>query len=178
MIGLKNPFDLLQSTSFIEKARFDPSILMMIGMSAGTAATVGTVATIAGPVLGVMSAISEVSAAKEQSAEFKRQATEERLMANVNAESMRRAARQQQSRDRTAMVEGGVMSGTSIGVLEQNAVAQELDALTVQFTGEQRATGAEFQAAQARKEASPLKIFSAAVSGFSSMDPLNIGGQI
>lgn len=174
MYGLPHTFNLSKSVSFFEAVRFDPATLMMLGASAGTAATVGTIATVAAPVLGVMSAVSEVGAAKEQSAEFKRQATEERLMANVNAEQMRRAARQQQSRDRTAMVEGGVMSGTGLGVLEQSAVAQELDALTVQFTGEQRAVGAEFQAAQARKEASPLKIFSAAVKGFSEMDPLNV----
>jgi len=154
------------------------ALLPLLGASAGTMATMSTIATVAAPVLGVMSAISGISQAKQQSAEFKRQATEERLMANINAESMRRSARQQQSRDRTAMVEGGVMSGTSFGVLEQNAVAQELDALTVQFTGEQRAVGAEFQAQQARKAAGPLDVFSAAVTGFSAMDPLNIGGQI
>jgi hypothetical protein len=177
MARLSNPFDLVQSTSFVAKARFDPATLMMMGMSAGTAATVGTVATIAAPVLGVMSAVSEVKAAKEQTAEFGRQATEERIAANINAEKFRRDARQEQSRARTAMAEGGVLSGTSFAVLDQNAVAQELDALTIEYQGEQRATGAEFQAAQARKEASPLKVFSAAVEGFSEMDPLNIGGQ-
>lgn len=153
-------------------------LLLMAGASAGTAATVGTIATIAAPVLGVMSAISEVGAAKEQTAEFERQATEERVAANINAEKTRRQARQAQSASRTAMAEGGVLSGTSFAVLDQNAVAQELDALTIEFQGEQRGQSAEFQAAQARKSASPLNVFSSAVEGFSSMDPLNIGGQV
>jgi hypothetical protein len=73
------------------------------------------------------------------------------------------------------MLEAGALAGTGEGVLEQNAVAQELDALTIEFQGEQRARSAEYQAAQARRAASPLKIFSAAISGFSQMDPLNIG---
>ena len=154
------------------------ALLPLLGASTGAMAGLSTIATIAAPVLGVMSAISGISEAKQQSAEFKRQATEERLMSNINAEKMRRESRQQQSRDRTAMIEGGVMSGTSLGVLDQNAVAQELDALTVQFTGEQRATGSEFQAQQARGATGPLDVFSAAVTGFSSMDGLNIGGVV
>ena len=141
-------------------------------------AGLSSIATIAAPVLGVMSAISEAGAAKEQASEFERQATEERVAANINAEKTRRDARQRQSASRTAMAEGGVLSGTSFGVLDQNAVAQELDALTIEFQGEQRGQSAEFQAAQARKAASPLNVFSAAVEGFSSFDPLNVGGQI
>lgn len=152
------------------------ALLLTMGASAGAAATIGSIATIAGPVLGIMSAISENKAAKAQGAELDRQATEERVAANINAEKTRRDARQRQSRDRTAMAEGGVLSGTSFGVLDQNAVAQELDALTIEFQGEQRGKSAEFQAEQARKSASPLNVFSAAVSGFSSMDPLNFGG--
>lgn len=152
------------------------TLLLAMGAGAGTAATIGSIATIAAPVLGVMSAISENRAAKEQASEFERQATEERVAANINAEKSRRDARQRQSASRTAMAEGGVLSGTSFGVLDQNAVAQELDALTIEFQGEQRGQSAEFQAAQARKSASPLNVFSAAVEGFSSMDPLNFGG--
>jgi len=154
------------------------ALLPLLGASAGTISTLSTIATIAAPVLGVMSAVSEMGAAKEQSAEFERQATEERVAANINAEKTRRVARQQQSASRAAMAEGGVLSGTSFAVLDQNAVAQELDALTIEFQGEQRGESAESQAAQARKSASPLNVFSAAVEGFSSMDPLNVGGVI
>lgn len=152
----------------------DPATLAVM-FGAGGAATIGTVATIAAPVLGVVSAISGNAAARQQGREFDRQARDERVVAGIEAEQARRAARQRQSAARTAMAEGGVLSGTSLGVLDQNAVAQEMDALMIEYRGEQRGQAAEFQAAQARKSASPLNVFSAAVSGFNSMDPLNIG---
>lgn len=150
-------------------------LMAMMGASAGTVSTVATVMEIAQPVLGVMGAVAAAGEAKAQTSEFERQATEERLMAGIEAERTRRAARQKQSAERVAMLEGGALSGTAEGVLEQNAVAQELDALTVEFRGEQRAKSAEFQAQQSRRAASPLNIFSAAVEGFSDMDPLNVG---
>ena len=110
-------------------------LLLAAGAKGGLFAGLSTIATVAAPVLSVMSAISEVGAAKEQAAEFERQATEERVAANINAEKTRRQARQAQSASRTAMAEGGVLSGTSFGVLDQNAVAQELDSLTIEFQG-------------------------------------------
>ena len=151
------------------------ALLAGLGAAGGFLSTLSTIATIASPVIGIMGAVAEIGEAKAQEAEFERQAKEERIMASVEAERTRRAARQEQSRSRVSMLEGGALSGTAFGVLEQNAVAQELDALTVEFMGEQRGTAAEFQAAQARRSASPLKIFSAAISGFSQLDPLNIG---
>jgi len=152
----------------------DPATLALIFGTAG-AATIGTIATIAGPVLGVMSAITANAAARQQGRELDRQGREERVVAGIEAEQLRRKARQQQSASRTAMAEGGALSGTSLGVLDQNAVAQEMDALMVEYRGEQRGQSADFQAAQARKSASPLNIFTAAVDGFNNMDPLNIG---
>ena len=164
---------------FIEnKSRmvFDPATLaMMFGASSGVTSTIATITSVAQPVLGVMGAISGIQEAKAQEAEFERQSKEERLMASIEAERMRREGRQKQSAERVAMLESGAMSGTAEGVLEQNAVAQELDALTVEFRGEQRARAAEFQAEQAGRGASPLNIFSAAVEGFSDFDPLNVG---
>lgn len=154
------------------------TLVPLLGLGAGATAGLATAATIAGPVLGVMGAVSQIGEARAQEAEFKREAVETRVAANVNAEKMRREARQKQSRDRTAMAEGGALAGTGEGVLDQNAVAQELDALTVEFQGEQRAKGSEFQAQQARKQGSVLNVFSSAVEGFNQMDPLNIGGQI
>lgn len=153
----------------------DPATLAVM-FGAGGAATIGTIATIASPVLGVMSAISGNAAANRQGRELERQANEERVMANVEAEQMRRTARQRQSAARVSMAEGGALSGTGFDVLDQNAYAMELDALTVQFRGEQKAKGTAFAAQEARKSASPLNIFSAAVRGFNSMDPLNISG--
>lgn len=150
-------------------------LFLALGASAGTVSTVSTITSIAQPVLGVMSAVSGISEAKAQEAEFERQSKEERLMASIEAERVRREGRQRQSAERVAMLEGGALSGTAEGVLEQNAVAQELDALTVEFRGEQRARAAEFQAEQAGRAASPLNVFGAAIEGFTDFDPLNVG---
>ena len=175
MSDLKHQFRLWSDlTNPMRGAVYDPSMLAMLGASSGTVSTIATVVEVAKPILGIMSAVSAAGEAKAQSQEFERQASEERIMAGIEAERTRRAARQKQSAERVAMLEGGALSGTAEGVLEQNAVAQELDALTVEFRGEQRAKSAEFEAAQAKRGASPLNIFSAAVEGFSDMDPLNL----
>ncbi len=150
-------------------------ILPLIGMSGGAVSTLSTIASIAAPVLGIAGAVQGNREAKAQEAEFARQSKEERLMASIGAERERRANRQRASAQRTGMIEGGAYSGTAEGVLEQNAVAQELDALTVEYGGEQRGRSAEFQAQQAGRSASPLNVFSAAITGFNQMDPLNIG---
>lgn len=147
-------------------------LMLLAGVGAKTAGVIGSIATVASPVLGVMGAIAGVQEKKEQRAEFEREAAESRIMASVEAEKVRRETRQTQSRARTSMAEGGALSGTGLGVLEQNAVAQELDALTVEFRGEQQARGAEFRAGQTGT--GYLDVFSSAVSGFSAMDPLNL----
>ena len=151
---------------------FDPGTLIALGMNAATAGTVGTIATIAGPVLGVMGAIQGQKEGWQQVAEHERAATETRVSAGVEAEKARRSFRQSQSRDMVAMAEGGVLSGTSFGVLEQNAVSQELDALMIEYRGEQAGKAEDFRAKQAKPN--PLDVFSAAVSGASSFDPLNL----
>lgn len=150
-------------------------LLIAAGLGAKAASTVATVASVAAPVLSVAGAVQGVQEAKAQEAEFEREATESRLMAGIEAERMRRDARQRQSAERAAFIEGGAYSGTAQGVLQQNQVAQELDALTVEFQGEQRARGAEFAASQASRAASPLNVFGAAVRGFNDFDPLNVG---
>ena len=151
-------------------------LIPLLGIGAGAAGTLSTIATVAGPVMGIMGALAGAGEARAQANEFERQGTEERLVANINAEKTRRAARQEQSKSRAAMAESGALSGTAQGVLDQNAVAQELDALTVEFQGEQRGKAADFSATEARKRGSFLNVISAGVEGFSSMDPLNIGG--
>jgi len=150
-------------------------VLLAMGASAATASTVATVATVASAVLPAVGALQAAGEAKQQEAEFSRQATEEKLFSSIEAERSRRQARQVQSAQRAAFIEGGAFSGTAQGVLDQNAVAQELDALTVEFQGEQRAKGAQFQAEQAGRAASPLNVFGAAIQGFNQVDPLNIG---
>ena len=149
------------------------SLLLAGGAAGGLFSTLATVATVAAPVLGVASAMQGIKEGKEQEGELKRQATEERLMSNVQAERVRRDSRQRQSAERTAMIEGGAFSGTAQGVLDQNAVAQELEALDVSFRGEQQGRAAEFAAEQSK--GSPLNVFGAAIEGFNQMDSLNIG---
>ena len=150
-------------------------LALALGASGGMMSTLSTVATVAGPVLGVVSAIQGISAANEQAAEFERQGKEQRLMASIEAEAMRRQARAKASAERTAYLEGGAFSGTAPGVLTQNATMRELDALTVEFRGEQQQRASQFQAKQAKRSASILDVFSGAIEGFSGMDPLNIG---
>lgn len=147
-------------------------LLLTLGASAGTAGTIGSIATVMGPVLQVAGAISGVQAANAQSAEYERSAAESKIMASIESERMRRHARQVQSQTRAGMAEAGVLSGTSLGLLDQNAVAQELDALTVEFRGEQQARGYQAQAGQSKK--GYLDVFSTAISSFGKMDPLNL----
>lgn len=150
------------------------ALVPMLGLGAGATAGLATAATIAGPVLNVMGAIGQMGEARAQGREFERQATEERVVAGVQANQMRRNARQEQSRSRAAMAEGGALAGTGQAVLDQNAMAMEMDALMMQFHGEQRGRSADFAATQARRGANVLNVFSAAVEGFNQMDPLNI----
>lgn len=149
------------------------ALLPALGITGKAASIIGAVASAAPVVLGVTSAIQGNRAAKEQAAEYTREAREQRITSSIAAERRRREARLAQSAARTSLAEGGALSGTSLGVLDQNAVAQELDALTVQYQGEQAGRGSEFRAAQARKSASPLNIFTAAITGFNQIDPLN-----
>jgi hypothetical protein len=150
------------------------AILTLLGVGAKATALFSAISTIAGPVLGIASAIKGNQEARAQSAEYSRQAREERVTAGIQAARMRRAARAKQSADRTSMAEGGALSGTGLGVLDQNAVAQELDALTVQYQGEQSGRAADFRAKQAKAGSGALNIFSAAIRGFNDMDPLNL----
>ena len=152
------------------------ALVPLLGLSAGATGVLSTIAAVAPTVFGVMGAIGQVQAGKAQQQEYNRQAREERVAANIQSARMRREARLMQSRDRALMLEGGALSGTAFGVLKQNAAIQELDALTVTYQGEQQAQTSEARGRASR--VSPLTIFSAAVSGLSKIDPLNIGGQI
>jgi hypothetical protein len=150
--------------------------LLALGAGSGAMATASTIATIAAPVLSIAGAMQKIGEGRQQEAEFKRQATEERVTSSIRAARMRRDARLAQSRNRTAMAESGALSVSGEGVLKQNAVAAELDALTVQYQGEQQARSSEARGRASR--VSPLTVFSAAINSFNQMDPLNVGGQI
>lgn len=159
----------------------DPASLMALGMSAGTAGGIGAAASILTPILSIAGAAAEMSAANAQAAEYEREAKEARVAGHYEASAERRRTRQSMAAERGAMIEGGAYSGTSLGLEAQNVAASELDALLLEYRGTQHGRSAEFSAAQARRSASPLKLFTAAVSGFSNFDPLNLapgGGAI
>lgn len=151
-------------------------LLLALGASGGTLATVGAAAEIAAPVLGIMGSVSSYKAQSDQATAYRQAATRTEVAENLNAARMRRKARVQQSRDRLAMAEAGALSGTAYGVITQNAVERELDALTVEYRGREQAAGMRAEAAAT--EPSVLSIFSSAVSGFSDFDPLNVDDGI
>jgi hypothetical protein len=151
-------------------------LLAVFGAGSGAMAGLSTISTIAGPVLGVMSAVARVAEGNRQAEEYNRQAREERVTASIQAARQRRDARVRQSRDRTLMLEGGALSGTAADVLRQNKVADEMDAMTTIYSGEQRGRSSEARGRASR--VSPLTIFSAAIEGFNQIDPLNIGGRV
>jgi len=148
-------------------------LMLAMGTGAGAMSTLSAVSTVAGAVLPVMEALQKGAERREQAGELERSAIEKRVMAGIEAAKVRREGRFRQSRDLVSMAEGGVLSGTSYDVLDQNAVMRELDALTVEFQGEQAGKADDFRAGQYRKS-NVLNVFSAAVEGFSSMDPLNL----
>lgn len=153
---------------------YDPATLTAIGMSAGTAGTIGSVASVLGPVLSVASALSEMSAAQAQAKEHERAGIESQVSANRQAQLERRRARQRMSAERAGQIEGGVYSGTALDLELQNYLAAEEDAMMIEYGGLQAGKSAAFRAAQARRSATPLKVFTAAIDGFSQFDPLNL----
>lgn len=149
-------------------------LMLAMGASAGTATAFGGAAAVLGPVLQVAGALSEMGAAREQAAEHERAGKEAEVSANIQADLQRRRWRQRMAAERGSQIEGGVYSGTAIDLEAQNFLAAEQDALMIEYQGSQSRQSSEFRAAQARRDASPLKIFSTAVSAFSDFDPLNL----
>lgn len=152
----------------------DPATLTALGMSAGAAGTVGTVATVLGPVLSIAGAMAEVSAARAQAEEHEREGIESQVAANYQAQLARRHHRQRMASERAGQIEGGVYSGTSLDLELQNYLAAEQDAMMIEYGGVQAGKSAAFRAQQARRSATPLTVFTAAIDGFRQFDPLNL----
>lgn len=155
-------------------ACYDPATLMAMGASAGAASTIGAVSSVLGPVLSIAGAMSEMGAAKAQAAEHERAGKESEVSANIQADLQRKKWRQRMAAERGSQIEGGVYSGTALDLETQNFLASEQDALMIEYQGTQSRQSSEFRAAQARRDASPLKVFSTAISAFSDFDPLNL----
>lgn len=149
--------------------------LMLAMAGPGAAMTgMGAAASVLGPVLSIAGAMSEMSAAREQAAEHERAGKEAEVSANIQADLRRKQWRQRMAAERGSQIEAGVYSGTAIDLEAQNFLAAEQDALMIEYQGSQSRKSSEFRAAQARRDASPLKIFSTAISAFSDFDPLNL----
>lgn len=155
----------------------------LIGFVAANAATISTVASIASAGIG---AVGAISGARQQSAlieanaaQMEQTAKDKRVAASVEAERLRRKQRVMLSGDMAKTAQAGALSGTSLDLMDQNSVSAELDALTVQYNGEQGASDLQRQAALDRAEASGVKnsgYLTAAgrtMSGLASIDPLN-----
>lgn len=151
-----------------------------IASAASTAATVASVGSaVIGGVGAIQSGRNQAAVMKANARNAEQQGRERQVAANIEAERMRRQSRLVAARGRAGMAEAGALSGTSLDLLDQNSVAMELDALTVQFNGAEAARGARNQGNVTRAEASQVQragIISGAsqmVGSFAAIDPLN-----
>lgn len=116
--------------------------LIALGVGASTASTIASVGqvlsvvgTVAGAASTVAGGIAESRQQKAQASVIEQQGRNEAIQRGIEAENMRRQNRVRQAAARASLAEGGSLSGTAFGFLDQNAVAQEVDALTVEYQG-------------------------------------------
>lgn len=155
----------------------------LMGFITSNAATISTVASVGSAAIGVAGALKgardQAALMEGNAAQMEQAAKDRRVAANIEAERLRRRQRVALSRDAAMMQEAGAASGTSLDLLDQNRVAAELDALTVQYGGETAGQGLEQQAALDRAEIPGVKsggyltAAGRALSGIGSIDPLN-----
>lgn len=153
---------------------YDPATLLAMGAGGGAVGTIGTIATTLGPILQIAGAVSEIGAARAQAEEHEREGIESQVSANRQAQLERRRNRQRRASERARQIEGGVYSGTALDLELQNYLTAEQDAAMIEYSGTQAGRSSQFRAQQARKSASPLKIFTAAIDGYRQFDPLNL----
>lgn len=166
------------------------AMMGVLGMGAGTAATgagalgsVGGLATALGPIMQIAGAMMQVSQYKAQQAEHEREATEARVAGHYEAARLERMQRARRARDKTAMLESGVYSGTGLELEAQQQDLDFVDAALQVYAGEQRGKAADFSATQAKHAAAAagVTVFTTAVNSFANMDPLNLapgGGAV
>lgn len=170
--------------------------LIALGIGAKTAAgivsaasTAAQVATVGGAVLSGATAFTgarnQAAAMESQAALQEQQANDRAVTASIEAERLRRQQRTALARDRAATFGAGAGSGTSLDLLDQNTVAAELDALTVQYGGRQDAATQRQQAGATRMQAdtvrsgAPFEAVGRLASGLSTLrfDPLNMDAE-
>ncbi|MEL6278482.1 MAG: hypothetical protein AAFR28_06305 [Pseudomonadota bacterium] len=155
--------------------------------SASSAGTIGTVlsaiATIGGVVSSVAGARNQAGVLEAQAASADAQASSVEAAGGREAALMRRRARLQQSKEQATFAQSGSLSGSAFGVLDQNAVYDELDALTTVYNASQSAQDLRHGASVTRAEAGQVRTggylsaagkLASGVGGYIGKSPLSL----
>lgn len=122
---------------------------------------ISAVATIGSAVMGVVAPIiqsrNEAAIMKGNAALMMQQAKDREVQSSIAAERERRRNRRLMAEQEAGAAESGALSGSSLDLLDQNSVAMELDALTVEYNGMVDATSMRNRAGMMRAEASNIK---------------------
>lgn len=151
-------------------------VASIAGITAATWAGVGAAATVVGAGVSAYGALSQGSAA---SGSYQSQAEADKYNATVARNNARAASdqanfKEEQQHRKFAQLQGEALAaigqsgtgldGSNLDVLHQNAVNNQLDALTIRYEGQQQASGllaqsqmSDLEAKQARKNASTAK---------------------
>lgn len=163
---------------------------MLLGAVGGAAGGLGSLGTILGVVqmgLEFVGGMQQASQAKKianfNAAQMEENARQERMMGSVQASRERRRNRAVLASQTASFADAGALSGTAYGALDQSAVNQEMDALTLEYQGYLRGLNLENQAQVTRYEgqqrANSIRAgaIGGALGGIMSFDPLNVGGS-
>ena len=154
-----------------------------IGGAAANVGAAGLASTALSAGTAIVGGATQAAQAKGQARLMNAEAAAQRRASAMDAAKERRRNRLLASKDRAAAIEGGVFSGTTLGLLADNAAARELDVLTGERNARVAASGLEAQAAMTRSQA-PGYMLGGVLSGVSGgvrdyygrmRDPLNIG---
>lgn len=134
------------------------------GISAGTALSAGS---------AILSGVAASQQAKAQADLMQESATQNLRAAAIEAAKTRRKNRQMAARERAGAVESGTFSGTTLDILDENAVTREMDALTLEYNGRTRNAAAQAEAGSMRSQ-SPLYLAGGLMTGAGRLiDPFN-----
>lgn len=161
----------------------------LAGASSGVISTLQTVGTVlsaastgAQLIGGLRQADQSERIAQWNAANLHERAREEELSGAVDAARLRRRNRAENARQFAAFSATGGATGTAYDVLDASAVNRELDALTLQFNGQQRGRSLDAQAGaalyqgQAQATAARAGAYGGAFGSVMSLDPLNFDG--
>lgn len=114
--------------------------LVAIGVGAAYAEAIAAVATVVTTAVSVAGTIASSQAQaktqKRNAALMDKQARDRAIAGQMAAEKRRRTNRLMIAEQTAGMAESGMLSGTSLDLLDQNSVALEMDALTVAYNAE------------------------------------------